>query len=119
MHRVRRPQLPHAEGDSRRGSPRAEEVLSQGAQAHAAQGIAQEVVVSCQWSVVSEQWYFTDNRSLATDNYPRGVAQLAEQPSPKRQVERSTRSAPADVPAGRPWDDAAALEEVRDGHVRR
>src|SRR5205085_11761414 len=47
---VRRPQLPHPEGDARGQPAGAEEVLPQGAQAHAAQGIAEEVARSEQRS---------------------------------------------------------------------
>src|SRR5436190_23963688 len=99
MHPLRGPQLPHAEGDARRRPAGAEEVLPQGAQAHAAQGIAEEVK--------DEGRRMKDEKDedmplrlfssfiLLPSSFGRGVAQLVEQPSPKRQVERSSRSAPA------------------------
>src|SRR5438128_1314154 len=87
MHRVRGPQLPHAEGNPGRQPAGAEEVLPQGAQAHDPQGVAEEV---SDLSLVQSP--------LSLDRGPgtnRGVAQLVEHWSPKPAVERSSRSAPA------------------------
>ena len=44
MHHLRRPELPDPEGDPGRRAARAEEVLPARAEAHAAQGIAEEVI---------------------------------------------------------------------------
>src|SRR5947209_10966262 len=43
VYRLRRPQLPHPEGDPRRQPAGAEKILPQGTQAHAAQGITEEM----------------------------------------------------------------------------
>src|SRR5262249_21769731 len=45
MQRVWLPQLPHRKGDAGRRPSRAEEVLPQGAETHAAQGVPEEVGV--------------------------------------------------------------------------
>src|SRR5207245_5573749 len=43
MQRLRQSQLPHPQGNPRRRSPRAQEILPQGAQAHRPQRVAEKV----------------------------------------------------------------------------
>src|SRR5262245_40631929 len=105
MLRVRREKLPHQQGDPRCRPDRTEEVLPEGAQAHPAQGITEEVVASCRLSEGRENWpvlsfsggcqaLFAGNGPLKLTTVRRGVAQLVEHRSPKPAVERSSRSAP-------------------------
>src|SRR5262245_66457714 len=83
---LRGAQLPHPQGDARRRPARAEKRLPQGTQAHAAQGIAEKIVGSGQWAVISEEaegeiaqavcLFFTDHCPLITDPCSEGCSSI-------------------------------------------
>jgi hypothetical protein len=107
MHSLCCPQLPHPKRNARDGTPRVEKVLPQGAQAHGSQRIKEKVKRQKEKHAESD---LRGDRCLVSFAFillpfsfarRRGVAQLAEQRSPKPQVERSSRSAPVPAAARR------------------
>src|SRR5262245_38211752 len=91
MHLLQLPELPDAEGNPRHRPHRAEEVLPQGTEAHAAQGIAEEVGIRSRGSGVRSQrvvWLViqsgsTGSRSVTPDPCPQGYSSTGRAPVSK------------------------------------
>src|SRR4051794_22231780 len=90
MHLVRREELPHPQGDAGGGATGAEEVLLAREEAHASQGIAEEVTFGSRIQAGGPA-----SKTRRAVRYATSVAQLVEHRSPKPAVGGSIPSARA------------------------